>query len=83
MLPVINQSVRDAQAQLHTGHQDIRTYFFDATVAAAAMATTSTTATAMITDKVCTPLIYSTFASSFSMQESARKDVNRHSPLPS
>jgi hypothetical protein len=35
MLPVINQSVRDARAQLHTGHQDIRTYFSKATVAAA------------------------------------------------
>jgi hypothetical protein len=24
--PVINQSVRDARAQIHTGHQDIRSY---------------------------------------------------------
>jgi hypothetical protein len=45
MLPVINQSVRDARAQLHTGHQDIRTYFSKATVAAATT-NTSTTPTA-------------------------------------
>jgi hypothetical protein len=36
MLPVVNQSIRDALAQLHhTGHQDIRTTFSKATVAAA------------------------------------------------
>jgi hypothetical protein len=27
MLPVINRSVRDARAQLRTGHQDLRSYF--------------------------------------------------------
>jgi hypothetical protein len=27
MLPVINQSVRDAQAQILTGHRDIRRFF--------------------------------------------------------
>jgi hypothetical protein len=27
MLPVINRSVRDARAQLQTGHHDIRNYF--------------------------------------------------------
>jgi hypothetical protein len=43
--PVINQSVRDARAQIHTGHQDIRSYFSDA--AAAATATT----TSPITDR--------------------------------
>jgi hypothetical protein len=32
MLPVINRSVRDARAQLRTGHQDIRSYFSNATV---------------------------------------------------
>ncbi len=31
MLPVINRSVRDARSQLQTGHQDIRSYFSDAT----------------------------------------------------
>jgi hypothetical protein len=36
MLPVINQSVRDARVQFQIGHKDIRTYFSDATVAAAA-----------------------------------------------
>jgi hypothetical protein len=33
MLPAINRSVRDARAQLQTGHQDIRNYFSQATVA--------------------------------------------------
>jgi hypothetical protein len=33
MLPVINRSVRDARAQLQTGHHDIRNYFSQATVA--------------------------------------------------
>ena len=33
MLPVINRSVRDARAQLQTGHQDIRSYFSQTTVA--------------------------------------------------
>jgi hypothetical protein len=33
MLPVINRSVRDARAQLQTGHQDIRSCFSQATVA--------------------------------------------------
>jgi hypothetical protein len=33
MLPVINRSVHDARAQLQTGHQDIRSYFSQATVA--------------------------------------------------
>jgi hypothetical protein len=33
MLPVINRSVRDARAQLQTGHQDLRSYFPQATVA--------------------------------------------------
>jgi hypothetical protein len=32
-LPVINRSVRDARAQLQTGHQDFRSYFPQATVA--------------------------------------------------
>jgi hypothetical protein len=32
MLPVIDRSVRDARAQLQTGHQDIRIYFSQATV---------------------------------------------------
>jgi hypothetical protein len=27
MLPIINRSVRDARAQLQTGHQDLRSYF--------------------------------------------------------
>ena len=33
MLPVMNRSVHDARAQLQTGHQDIRSYFSQATVA--------------------------------------------------
>jgi hypothetical protein len=33
MLPVINRSVRDARAQLQTGHHDIRNYFSQTTVA--------------------------------------------------
>jgi hypothetical protein len=33
MLPVVNRSVRDARAQLQTGHQDNSGYFSDATVA--------------------------------------------------
>jgi hypothetical protein len=36
MLSVISQSVRDARAQLHTGHQDMRTYFSQATAATTA-----------------------------------------------
>jgi hypothetical protein len=43
ILYVINQGVRDARARLHTDHQDIRTDFFEATVAAA-MATPPVTA---------------------------------------
>jgi hypothetical protein len=41
MLPVISHSVRDARAQLHTGHQDIRTYFSQATVVTTAQTTRS------------------------------------------
>jgi hypothetical protein len=37
--PVINQSVSDARAQIHTGHQDILSYFSDAAVAATATTT--------------------------------------------
>jgi hypothetical protein len=33
ILPVINRNVHDARAQLQTGHQDIRSYFSQATVA--------------------------------------------------
>jgi hypothetical protein len=33
MLPVINRSIRDARAQLRTGHQDLRSHFPRATVA--------------------------------------------------
>jgi hypothetical protein len=33
MLPVINRSVRDARAQIRSGHQDLRSYFLKATVA--------------------------------------------------
>jgi hypothetical protein len=33
MLPVINRSVRDARAQLQTGHQDLHSYFSQVTVA--------------------------------------------------
>jgi hypothetical protein len=33
MLPAINRSVRDACTQINTGHQDIRSYFSQATVA--------------------------------------------------
>jgi hypothetical protein len=32
MLPVISQNIRDTRAQLHTGQQDIRTYFSKAAV---------------------------------------------------
>jgi hypothetical protein len=32
MLPVINRNVHDTRAQLQTGHQDIRSYFSQATV---------------------------------------------------
>jgi hypothetical protein len=55
---------RDAQAQFHTGHQDIRTFFSDTT---AAEPTTITTPTA--TNISRTYLIYSPFASDFSTQE--------------
>jgi hypothetical protein len=33
MLPAINRSVRDARTQINTGHQDIRSYFSQATLA--------------------------------------------------
>jgi hypothetical protein len=36
IFPVNNQSVRDARAEIHTGHQDIRSYFSDAAAAATA-----------------------------------------------
>jgi hypothetical protein len=45
MLSVISQSVRDAHAQLHTGHQDIRTYFSQATTTTTAHTTTIPTFT--------------------------------------
>jgi hypothetical protein len=41
--PVIHQSIRDAQAQLHTGHQDIRTYSSNAIAAAPTITTTPPT----------------------------------------
>jgi hypothetical protein len=47
MLPVINRSVHDARAPLHTGYQDIRRYFSQATVAT----TDHTTATPTITSQ--------------------------------
>jgi hypothetical protein len=36
IFPVNNQSVRDARAEIHTGHEDIRSYFSDAVAAATA-----------------------------------------------
>jgi hypothetical protein len=45
IFPDINQSVRDVRAQIHTGHQDIRSYFSDATVTASATTTTPIAAT--------------------------------------
>jgi hypothetical protein len=56
MLPVFNQSVRDARAHFQIGHQDIRTYYSDATVAAAATTTTRTTAIATNTTRTTTLL---------------------------
>jgi hypothetical protein len=44
-LPIINQSFCDARTQLHTGHQDILTYFSEAIMAPVAIATTLTSAT--------------------------------------
>jgi hypothetical protein len=45
IFPVINQSVRDARAEIHTGHLDIRSYFSDAAAAATATTTRPITAT--------------------------------------
>jgi hypothetical protein len=45
MLPVINQSVRDARAQLQTGHQHIRGFFSRATVVTTEHTATIPTAT--------------------------------------
>ncbi len=45
MLPVIRKSVRDARTQIHTGHQDIRAHFSEASVAAHAVVTRIATAT--------------------------------------
>jgi hypothetical protein len=55
MLPVINRSLHDARAQLHTGHQDIRRYFPQATVAT----TDHTAATPTVTsqDRSDAPLL--------------------------
>ena len=44
MLPVIRQSVRDARTQIHTGHQDIRAHFSEASVTADAVVTRIATA---------------------------------------
>jgi hypothetical protein len=43
MLSVNRQSLRDAHAQLHTGHEDIRTYFSQPVVVT--MAHTAVTST--------------------------------------
>jgi hypothetical protein len=51
MLPVINRSVRDACAQLRTGHQDLRSYFPKATVA-----TTDRRAATLTVRDACAPL---------------------------
>jgi hypothetical protein len=56
MFPVITQSVRDARAQIHTGHRDIRTYLFGATVAGTATTTTPATATATSTARASASL---------------------------
>jgi hypothetical protein len=56
MLPVITQSVRDARAQIHTGHQDIRNYLLGATVAGTATATIPATATATSTARASASL---------------------------
>jgi hypothetical protein len=56
MFPVITQSFRDARAQIHTGHQDIRTYLFGATVAGTATTTTPATATATTTARASASL---------------------------
>jgi hypothetical protein len=52
MLPVINRSVRDARAQLQTGHQDIRSYFSNATVATTDHAEPIPTAIATISSDI-------------------------------
>jgi hypothetical protein len=49
MFPVIHQSIRDAQAQFRTGHQDIRTYLSDTTAAETTTTTISTTPTSPTT----------------------------------
>ncbi len=56
----LRQSVRDARTQIHTGHQDIRAHFSEATVAANAVVArtaTAATATATRTDRPDTLLL--------------------------
>jgi hypothetical protein len=48
MFPVIHQSIREARAQLRTGHHNIRTYFSDTAEPERNMNATLTTATATI-----------------------------------
>jgi hypothetical protein len=43
MLPVINQSIRDAKAQIATGHRDIRSYTTDRTTPSTELNTNATT----------------------------------------
>jgi hypothetical protein len=52
MLPVIKQSVRDAQAQIQTGHRDIRGFFSRATAA-----TIDHTATIPIDTSTARPIV--------------------------
>jgi hypothetical protein len=51
MLPVVNQSVRDAQAQTQTGHRDIRGFFSRATAV-----TTDHTATIPLDTSTARPI---------------------------
>jgi hypothetical protein len=82
MLLFINQSVRDARAQLHTGHQDTPTYSSDMTVAAVATTTTPATATATSTARITVHLLdfYQRFERARTRIATLSTDIRRFFP---
>jgi hypothetical protein len=80
MLPVINRSVRDARAQLQTGHQDIRRYFSNATVATMDHAATVPTAASPARPNVLLLDIRQRFQSARTRIATISSDIRQYFP---
>jgi hypothetical protein len=80
MLPVINQNVRDTQAKLQTSHQDIRSYFSNATEVTTDHAATIPTATSPARPNVLLLDIRQRFQSARTRIATIFSDIRRYFP---